>query len=303
MQRIRIWIRGFFGFSRKETNAFLILLPLMIVILVSEPVYRRWKFRNADNNIFDRHYTDSVLATLKYPVKDSVKVLPGKESLIHFAAFDPNTASEKDLEKLGLSPFLANRIMRYREKGGSFKKKEDLLRIYGMDSSWFRKAKTWITLPEKTEQPIELKRTERTAKKPDLIDINTADSIQLEDVYGIGPGLSKRIRKYREKLGGFVSMEQLSEVYGLDTIVVKQVKKKFFLSPEFVPRRINLNATTLEELMAHPYIKRKEAHAILNYRNQHGHFGSIEDVLKIQIINATWLEKMRPYLSGIPSPD
>src|SRR5437868_5780286 len=140
MHRFKIWIRGFFGFSRKETNAFLILLPLMIVILVSEPIYRKWKFRNEDHNFFDHHYADSVLASLTYPTADSLpayrqlRINSGRnngkpvvriEKEIHFTSFDPNTISETELVNFGLSPFIAGRVIRYREKGGVFKKKDD----------------------------------------------------------------------------------------------------------------------------------------------------------------------------------
>jgi competence protein ComEA len=307
LHRIRIWIRGFFGFSRKETNAFLILLPLMTVILVSEPVYRQWKFRNDNHNFFDQHYADSVLATLTY--RDSLpapsqslwqkevgtKPIAGAKREAHFTAFDPNTVSEKELVALGLSPFIASRIVRYREKGGRFKSKDDLLRIYGMDTTWFRKASPWITLAEKPPHTTEWKRAEKKITIAEVIDINAADSIQLVKVFGIGPALSRRIRNYREKLGGFVSLNQLSEVYGLDTVALKELKKRFVVSPEFTPRQVSVNSESIEEL-SHPYIKKKEAQAIVNYRRQHGNFQSIGDVLKIQVLSAGWFENVKPYL-------
>jgi competence protein ComEA len=303
MHRVRIWIRGFFGFSRKETNAFLILLPLMVLILVSEPIYRKWKFRHEDFSFFDQHYTDSVLASLTYTMKDSLTARPRMEKEIHFIAFDPNTISEKDLTALGMSPYVANRIARYRDKGGTFKKKEDLLRIYGMDSLWYKKASAWITLPEKKLQAKEWKPFEKKVVKLEIIDINAADSLQLVNVFGVGPALSKRIRNYREKLGGYVSMDQLREVYGLDSLALIEIKKKFFLSPEFVPSQLDLNHGTIEELKKHPYIKRREAQAIINYRNQHGDFGSVDDLLKVQIVNPDWLEKVRPYVRANPEGD
>ncbi|HWA33112.1 MAG TPA: helix-hairpin-helix domain-containing protein [Cyclobacteriaceae bacterium] len=298
MHRIRIWIRGFFGFSRKETNAFLILLPLMMVILVSEPVYRRWKFRNDDFNFFDQHYTDSVLASLTYTTKDSSTRIQRIEKEIHFTAFDPNTISEKDLTAFGMSPFVASRIVRYREKGGTFKKKEDLLRIYGVDSSWFRKASAWMRFQERKVQASERKAFEKRVTKTELIDINIADSVQLVNIFGIGPALSRRIRNYRDKLGGYVSMEQLREVYGLDTLALNEIKKRFILTTEFVPRRIDINKVTIEELVRHPYIKRREAQAIVNYRNQHGVFASVDDLLKVQVVDKAWLERVRPYMQA-----
>ncbi len=299
MHRVRVWVRGFFGFSRKETNAFLILLPLMIVILVSEPMYERLRFRNGNPNLFDQHYSDSVLASLTYSSRDSQAArttVKSQKKEIHFKYFNPNDASEQDLVELGLAPFMAGRIVSYREKGGTFRKKEDLLRIYGIDSAWFRKASAWIKIPERITKPSDRPPEGKKFTKPEITDLNTADSAQLVRVFGVGPALSKRIRGYRKKLGGFVSMDQLKEVYGLDTLALKELKANFFLSPEFVPRQIDLNTCNIDTLTKHPYVKWKEAQAIVNYRNQHGKFASPEDLAKVQIITTEWLNKMRRYV-------
>jgi competence protein ComEA len=299
MHRFKIWIRGFFGFSRKETNAFLILLPLMILILVSEPVYRTWKFSSEDNFMFDKKYTDSVIANLTFAKKDSFTSKTSIHKEIHFKQFDPNKISETEFIALGLSPFLSTRIVRYREKGGRIKKKEDLLKIYGMDSTWFAKASAWIVLPAATDKIATRsdKPVEKKVEHRDPFDINSADSLQLVNVFGIGPALSKRIRSYRDRLGGFISMDQVGEVYGLDTVVLKQVRKKFLVAPGFVPRKVNVNAETVDALISHPYIKRKEAQALINYRRQHGDFKSADDLTQLHNISAAWLERIKPYLT------
>ncbi len=194
---------------------------------------------------------------------------------------------------MGLSGFLTKRIIRYREKGGSFRKKEDVLKIYGMDSSWYDQAQGWMTFPpKKIPKPFEKRVTNFRIE-----DINEADSLQLLRIYGIGPALSRRIRTFRDRLGGFISLNQLQEVYGLDTAVVREMKKKFVVRDEFLPRQIKLNTATLEDLIHHPYIKRREALAILSYRLQHGAFQAFEELLEINLLTPQWIDRVQPYLT------
>jgi competence protein ComEA len=293
---LRLWIRKIFGFSRTETNAFLILLPLMAVMLLSEPLYSWWKIRHPPDFSHDAKVLDSMMAQLRWDKPDSMGI-PGNDPVEwKCEVFNPNQLARDKFIQMGLSPLLAKRIVRYREKGGVFRKKEDLLKIYGMDSTWFAIALPWILIPEKNE----LKLTFRSGKQPtpkEKADINIADSLQLVKIYGIGPALSKRIRAYRDKLGGFVSMDQLKEVYGLDTAVVNRIKNKFRVDENFQPQRIPLNTATLDILIQHPYFRRKEASVIIAFRLQHGKFLSVDQLREIQPLTPEWIEKVRPYLT------
>lgn len=287
--RLQARVRAYFGFSRTETNAFLILLPLIALALLSEPAYRHWRISRPIDFSKDIRELDSIIAQLQWLKPDS---LP---EAAPFTSFNPNTASQEELKRLGLNQSLAARLVRYREKGGVFRKKEDLLKIYGFDSAWFRQARKWISIPRPEGSKPSTQKLKIQAKT-DPIDINLADSIQLVNVYGIGPALSKRIRSYRDRLGGFVAMEQLHEVYGLDSAVVRKLREKFFVDRNFQPRKINLNTVTLETFR-HPYVKWTEARAILAYRLQHERFQSINQLSEIQILSSLWMEKMRPYLA------
>lgn len=293
MKRLRLLIRAFFGFSRTETNAFVILLPLILVLLFSEPLYRQFYF-DRDSFIFDIDRTDSLLASMDRKYPDSLRASKPVSNTVHFYPFDPNMIQAHQYVSFGLPEKVASRIERYREKGGRFFKKEDLLRIYGMDTGWFLQAKKWITIPPVLSQN---KKPERKIQSREVLDINVADSTQLLAVYGIGPVLCKRILTFRDKLGGFVSMDQLKEIYGLDTSVVRNMKKRFIVSPEFHPRTINLNTASLEELDSHPYISRKEAQAIITYRLQHQAFLSIDQVGAIKLLDQKWVDRARPYFT------
>ncbi len=299
MKRIRSWVRAFFGFSRKETNAFLLLLPLMFLIVFIVPGYKAI-FTNQEKDFTDeRRKLDSLVANWKeIDKKDSVPDL-----LRQLFAFDPNTASKEKLIDLGFAPALARRLENYRSKGGKFSIKSDLMKLYGMDTALYSKLYAWITLP--IEKPS-IKRENRNEFVPgrklaeEKFDLNQADSARLISVYGIGSKLSARIIKYREKLGGFISLEQLNEVYGLDTTAGNELKRKAFIQENFQPRAFDLNTAAEKELAAHPYIKYTLAKAITSYRFQHGSFKSIDELRQIAILDEPVFKKIKPYLSVNP---
>jgi competence ComEA-like helix-hairpin-helix protein len=213
-------------------------------------------------------------------------------------SFDPNQATSGELNRLGLGTSIAHRIIAYRTKGGKFLVKKDLLKIYGMDSSRYLTLAPYINLPESIvrEKP---KQEPAREEKPVLakFDLNLADTARLIKIYGIGSKLARRIVTYREKLGGFVTEDQLKEVYGLDSTVVKELRAKSFVVEGFKPRLLNINTATEKELSSHPYVKYKLAKAIVAYRMQHGAFSSVDELKKITIVEDKNIQQMSPYLS------
>jgi competence protein ComEA len=155
----------------------------------------------------------------------------------------------------------------------------------------------YINLPEtKTnyDKPFENK-SNYQPKTYALIDINTADTATLNRLPGIGNVLSARIVAFRDKLGGFYSLEQLSEVYGLKPEVLEKIKLK--LKPEIsIQKYVFVNTASALELSQHPYIKKKLADIIVNYRTQHGNFRTIEDLRNIKVIDEVNFNKIKNYL-------
>jgi len=299
MNRIRSWVRAFFGFSRNETNAFLLLLPLMFLIVFIVPAYKTYFTHQQKDYTREKKTLDSLIASWQeQKKKDSLITDP-----IHLVVFNPNTATKDDLVSLGFTSYLANRLENYRNKGGKFLIKSDLLKLYGMDTALYSTLYSWIELPdEKPVKKSEERPVTRTTSKltKEKFDLNQADSLQFISVYGIGNKLSARIIKYRNLLGGFISSDQLNEIYGLDTLVISELKKLTFIRVGFKPKTLEINTLTEKELAAHPYIKYNVAKAITAYRFQHGYFKSIEDISKIAIIDQPTFEKIKPYLSINP---
>ena len=130
----------------------------------------------------------------------------------------------------------------------------------------------------------------------DIIDINRADTGLLQRLPGIGGVLAARIVMFRKKLGGFSSLSQLREVYGLSEEVYRQIAGRLACDPDLI-RKININAEELYPLRSHPYTKGNIAQTIISYREQHGLFDSLSELKKINSIVPEALEKMLPYLS------
>ncbi len=302
MNAVRKLIRDVFGFSRNEINGFLILLPLMTVLIFSEPVYRAWLANQPREYSSDEQKLDSLIKELELTRSPLIRTNRNNSPF----TFDPNTADIEQLESLGLPRNLATRIAAYRLKGGVFRKKSDLLKIYGLDSTLYEELYPYIKLPDSnryaTGRAVSRKqRREGVLGKPwvknkETFDINTADTTVLKRVYGIGSKLAMRITKFRDALGGFVKPEQLNEVYGLDSAVIKRLLKVSFIKAGFVPLKININIADEKQLSAHPYIRYKIAQALVTYRYQHGDFTEVSDIKKLSIIGQEEVERLLPYI-------
>ena len=122
-----------------------------------------------------------------------------------------------------------------------------------------------------------------------------ADSITLQIVPGIGAATAGRIVKYRERLGGFHSKDQLAEVFALKPEVIEGIWEYFEFDSK-ISRKIHINTLELEALAKHPYISYQEAKVIVAFRKQHGPYTSPDDLLKVKIFKKEWVTQLSPYL-------
>lgn len=213
--------------------------------------------------------------------------------------FDPNTSTNTELIALGFSPKLANQLISYRSKGGKFRIKQDLLKLYGMDPEFYRQLEPYIVIVQSENhadaKPVyERRNVTRTVER---FDLNLADTTQLKSIYGIGNVLSVRIVKYRDALGGFRSQTQLFEVFGLDSLVVERLVEQSFIESDFIPEKININEAEEAQLAAHPYISKSMARSIVTYRFQHGKYRSVDELSNVILLSAESYQKVKPYLS------
>jgi len=212
--------------------------------------------------------------------------------------FNPNTITKEGLTALGLPEKVAGTMINFRKSGGKFYKPADLLHVYGMKEAWLEKLSPWIEIPatKKFDPKKYEKKNRKTEKKTNPItDINTASYEEWQQLSGIGPYYADKLIMYREKLGGFHSVEQIKETYGLPDSVKQSILPALRPSPIFRP--LHINTMTAKELVAHPYIKWKQANLIVNYRTQHGPYQSPADISKILALKADFITQITPYLS------
>ena len=220
--------------------------------------------------------------------------------------FDPNTISSSDWKKLGVRAKTIQTIEKFISKGGHFYKPGDLQKIYGLKTEEYERLEPYIKIESKTsatsEQFASLKpkdefqATKTYAARYSVIDINTADTTAFISLPGIGSKLASRIVTFREKLGGFYSVDQVGETYGLPDSTFQKIKQWLKLDNTSV-KKININTTTIDEMKAHPYIKFSLANPIIAYRNEHGTFSKVEDIKKVMAVTDKVFEKIAPYLT------
>lgn len=212
-------------------------------------------------------------------------------------SFDPNRLDIAGWQQLGLSERVAATIIKYRSKGGRFRKKEDLARIWGLPPGFYDRVKNYIRIEE---EPAEFHVEEHhrspasVERKIRILDVNEADSAAFESLPGIGGKLAIRIIAFREKLGGFYSADQLSETWGLNDTVYQRIRP--YLKVSGTVKKVRINLAGKEEMAAHPYIRWKLAAALIAYRTQHGPFRGPEDLKALPLLDEKGMQKLLPYL-------
>ncbi len=129
------------------------------------------------------------------------------------------------------------------------------------------------------------------------LDLNLTSAKELTSIRGIGAVLSLRIIEYRNSLGGFISVNQLDEVFGLDNETLQTIKNKVTINDTIPLRKLNINQLTIDSLKSHPYINWNLANAIVQFRIQHGNYDSFEKIKSIHLVNNKIYLKIAPYLT------
>jgi DNA uptake protein ComE-like DNA-binding protein len=274
-------IRNWFGFTRRERRSSFILFIIIIIIIFL-------RFSVPEKNITLENVTDSIPdSKMSSWITDREK----KNDIQHFT-FDPNKVSYDTLVKLGLSSKEARTLIKYRNKGGKFRNSSDIKKIYGIDDVKAAELIPLVILAGDTTPKI--KNTSYQKKRVKL-DINSCDSASLVRLPGIGPVLSARIIKYRHLLGGFATVNQLTEVYGLSSETFDLIKGRLYVDSLAVVR-INLNTAGYKEISRIPYFEKYEVAAILKYRELKGIISGMSDLTENKLITVDKADKVRLYV-------
>lgn len=313
----------YLSFTRKERLGIIsiILLILLTFFLPAAISTRKTQSVNTDtawiasmkkieqqenDNDPSNHYRtndDNNSSTYQYDRSTNNYYTQSKGELFYF---DPNTLSADGWQKLGLREKTIHTIQNYLSKGGHFKKPEDLQKVYGLFPNEYERIAPYIKIEDSNEstnpkdfanKPTTENQVVKTyTSKYAVVDINSADTTSLIALPGIGSKLAMRIINFRDKLGGFYSINQVSETFGLPDSTFQKIKQYLKLENISI-KKININTVTLDELKAHPYIRWALANPIIAYRNEHGPFAKLEDLKKVMAVTENAFNKMIPYLT------
>ncbi|MFD0792361.1 ComEA family DNA-binding protein [Mucilaginibacter litoreus] len=261
--------------TKREWNG-LVVLSALIALTLTLPYLHNLVYK--DDTVVNINEFNKAVAELEKANLPGKDIAPAKLN-----KFNPNTASTADWQKMGLTAKQAATIKNYVSKGGRFRKAEDLQKIYGLTKIDYVRLAPFMIIPDHKPAVVE------------VIEINTADSATLTRIQGVGPAFAKRIIYYRQRLGGFVSKEQLKEVFGLDELKYDEIKGQVKVNPRLI-RRLDINTITFDKLRLMPYLNYKQVNAVIEYRNQHGSYTSVDDLKNIAIIDEQILRKIEPYL-------
>lgn len=208
--------------------------------------------------------------------------------------FDPNILDKEGWMQMGFSEKEASSIRKFVEKGGKFRKAEDLKKLYCMSPERYNALLPFVSVGEKNNSRPKREIGKQSGKKI-IIELNTADSVDLLKLPGVGAYRASMILKWRNRLGGFWSTEQLHEMRSLPDTLVQKIKSLCTADSNYL-KRFPINQATLEELQNHPYFWKGVGKSIVNYRSKHGPYRSAADLSKIYSLTDEQRGKVIHYL-------
>ena len=314
--------RHFFYLQRNDRQALIALLSVMLISITAVIVIGKMddSSRSSQSQAKAQEATDSIV---RFATKLHPAYTDDGTAVHEVFAFDPNTASAEDFERLGLSSWQIRGILKYRSKGGAYRTPNDFARVYGMTKRQFEALLPFIRIGEDYQpaskfygaesdyrsrrgsgySSVSSSRTEKASESPvysyphkikagEHVAVNDADTAELMKIPGIGIYYAKGIIRYRERLGGFVSARQVLEVEGVPETIVG------YLSVDASRvRKLNINKLSISQLRRHPYLNFYQAEAIYDYRRKNGPIKDISELRLLKDFPPAEIERIRPYLA------
>jgi DNA uptake protein ComE-like DNA-binding protein len=290
---------NFYYYNKSDRKA---LITLLVVIVSAFTIIYLTGGDETDKN-------KSQITTHKSSKHKSYNYASYTPKRVERFVFDPNTADSTQLLRLGLQPWQVKNIYKYRAAGGIYREPLDFAKLYGLTVKQYRELEPYIKissdyLPASTlvkshknysqnttkdsatyQRPVKIKETEH-------IVLNTADTTSLVTIPGIGPYYARKIVQYGNRLGGYVSVDQLDEIEDFPTEA-----KKYLVINNPTPKKLNINQLSLNELKRHPYINYYRAKAITDYRRLHGAIKSLNDLRLIKDFTPDVIKRLTPYVA------
>lgn len=302
-------------FSKQEQRAIVVLLVVLVLLIAVNVM--PWPF--SITRKVELHNLDSIIQLHQMAQMEQERLREQSFDVINPDAavladklnpfpFNPNMLPEADWKRIGLTDRQIRNIKNYEKSGGKFFRKQDLKKIYTISEAEYLILEPFIEIPEPKSARIARASDQNSAQaKPEnvvvaevetprtLVEINTADSLQLIALPGIGPWFAHRIMQYRELLGGYRQKEQMLEVYGMDTARAESIYGLIRVDTTQI-RKIRLNFDDFRTLVRQPYMSYELTKAVVNYRDRKGQIKSFEQLRQLSKNQTESLEKLKYYI-------
>ena len=203
--------------------------------------------------------------------------------------FNPNFISDYKGYKLGMSVLEIDRLLAFRKENNYVNSPKEFQDVTKVSDSLLNAISPYFKFPDWVNNKKEFKDYKKypnsafvKKEKTVIIDINKATQEDLIKIYGIGEAISLRILKLKESLGGFVSMEQMNDVWGLSPEVIENLNSHFKVSELPNLKKIDINNASIKELSQFPYFNYQLAKQIVTFRSMNGDFKNVNDLTKIK---------------------
>ncbi len=294
------WLKDYFSFSKRERNAIVIVIMLLGGFILLPNLFSAKKAPAAISEELKKELAQTKTSSRSQEDDNQGWQTPftvAEKKQVKLFIFDPNTLDEDGFITLGLPERTARTIVNYRNKGGKFRKPEDLRKIYSLKKEDADRIIPYAKIEAGgntySNNYSSYSKPEYQPKHITTIDINTATVEEWKALPGIGEVLSNRIIKFREKIGGFAFIDQVAKTYGLKDSTFQLIRPYLTLAAPAV-NKININTAFENELMECAAISKDIAQAIVIYRKKNGNFQSVDDLKKIVFINEEMFQKIAP---------
>ena len=282
------------------------VVVLVVLVVGALMVVKRFQPPKEDETVWVNDSTKSQFADYQEK-QDSIRKAQWRRQrdtiAIRMEVFDPNTVDSSTLVHLGFKPWQAKNMVKYRAAGGKYRKPEDLKKLYGMTDSMFQALTPYIYIAREEVDSVAVDSLRKDSlprweeeNKDTILNLRTADTVELKMIHGIGSYRARQIVRYREQLGGFVSVEQVLEAKGMENVDADSLLAHFWIDTVKI-EAMNVNSVGLQRLSRHPYLRFEQAQAIYELRRKKIRLDSIQQLQQIECISAETLEKIAPYLN------
>lgn len=295
--------KEYFNYTKRERNGIIVLLIILAILVVVDTYVNNktfGKFVELDEQFQSEVEQFEKLLELKkeeenkkrFEVKTKEKKVAWKLVENPFD-FDPNSINKTNLKKLGFSKKQITTVYNFREKGGVFYKKEDVLKIYGIDTAQYKYLESYIKINNVISMPDSLNQIVELILQ---VELNAAKKEDLTKLNGIGESFANRILAYRKLLGGFYTKEQLNEVYGMDSVRYNKFSNAVIIDTLLI-QKMDINKVKFKTLLKHPYLNKYQTQSIMKYREISGKFLNVEQIVENNLLKEDDFIKIKPYLT------